>query len=250
MVGHGLSSESELLEPRTKMKQRNEAFVQSDQKVLDISKHGSMSFADRLDLLRRSSSLDSPSPTGVSSGRKTAFPWGVNPVMAVSSVQTDNRRQVDGIAPTHLGIGAYASQGYVSHGQHRFAPTEDNEFVDTSSLSKGMEPLLEVIKSFFSFILGRGGSSEDSSSESSDSDIEIGLRKPLEHPENPTSQRIRQTSAFDELHSAPLRFPSSINELLGPTPTAYCFSGDSNLPSDPPPVIPALPAPRLRNELL
>jgi hypothetical protein len=215
--------------------------------VKESNIEGPPSFADRVNSINRKPSCGSPSSLRIPALPRPAYPWGVNPVQ-YSSPETNRPESPAGLSRQDKShIGRVPLPAYYEHPDMQWI--QDSEFVDTSSVSTGFEPLLEVIRSFFAFILRGGGSSDDSSSsDSSDSDIEIGLRKPLDPPESSLTESSARISAFDTLHSTPIRFPSSINELLGPAPVSNTFPLDRNLPSDPPPIIPHLPLPVPRNE--
>jgi hypothetical protein len=185
--------------------------------------------------------------------RRVVYPWGVNPVQSrVDSViesrsplasdearlpQLLNRSSVYGELISDTRERNYQGSMRVNH--------SNEDFVDTSPISTSFEPLLEILKSFFSFFSGSEQSS--SSLSESESDIEVGLRTPCSTGVESSVTSQATLSSFDVLHSSPIRFPSSITELLGESPLTSLKKYP--IPDSDPPLIPPLPVPKLRTDL-
>ncbi len=113
--------------------------------------------------------------------------------------------------------------------------------MDTTPIVGNLEPLLDVLRSIFSFLVGRkrGSSEESSDMDDTDSDIEFGLRKPLEGDDHSSHTRV------EHFFGEPVRFPSSISELLG---RDEALEPAQPIPESLRPPIPPLPVPISRNE--
>jgi hypothetical protein len=115
--------------------------------------------------------------------------------------------------------------------------TDKAEYIETG----GFETLLDLVKSFFSALINN----PEPSRRTPEYDIEHGLQDSVQ-PVADSDSGVNK-SKFDELHSTPYRFPSSVDELLkisnksGKSQTAFC------LPVEEPPRIPNLPRVRKRN---
>ena len=164
------------------------------------------------------------------------YPWGVNPVLInrIEPVQL----QATPITEDRLRVPSYNVQSSSMF-------ERSDEFVNTNSIGVGFEPLVEVIRSFIRYIVGSSPYPHPPSSDDSDSDIEIGLRTVAASATTQANDPGR-LSAFDVLHSDPIRFPSSIDELVGGPPPISLKKAP--IPGGDPPSIPPLPVPLLRNE--
>ena len=183
-----------------------------------------------------------------STERARAFPWGVNSVVSTHSGsirQTPSRpgspkhqapRRDIPLINENVAYARYEASRPVR--ECAFSADESIEYVDTSEISTGIGPLLDLLKSVFSFFT----KGEDSRIEtgSDQTDIETGLQ--LCEPSVVENKQV--LSEFDRLHGAPVRFPSSIDELF----TFESMPWKSYpVPEEDPPPIPPLPVPRLRN---
>jgi hypothetical protein len=228
--------------------------------MLSVSRRGSQYgyLADDEGLVRLGSSSSSRSQpylvvsSGTSAGKRgIVYPWGVNPVNS----QLSSERKFQGSEQSrtrHISSNSSMYGDLLSENQQ---PNDDgpaiavhskDEYVDTSSISTGLEPLLELLHSFFNFISGRDPKGPPSSSDS-ESDIEVGLRTPSASVIDPSSTVQATMSGFDMLHSSPVRFPSSINELLGSESPRTPWK-KYPIPDEDPPSVPPLPVPKLRND--
>jgi hypothetical protein len=181
-------------------------------------------------------------------GRAPVFPWGVNPVIS-NVTGSDRQTQTPSTSPKYQyfrrdvplinDTEAYARcEASSPVRDYVFSADESIEYVDTSEISTGIGPLLDILRSVLSFFARGGDSPREPASDQTD--IETGLQL----CEASVEESKPVISEFDRLHGAPVRFPSSIDELFT-YESAPCKSYP--LPQDDPPPIPPLPVPRLRN---
>ena len=185
---------------------------------------------------------------GYQSQTEMKFPWGINPVVPVrNSVLIPSARSV--CIPSRGGSSACTPNARSRsltpvRSRHPLVQNynipdqaERSEFVDTSDLNTGIEPLVDFIKSVYAFFTGTRETEEPVPAQSRD--VETGLREGFS-----SIPALSKATCDNKL--PPIRFPSSVEELLRNASPPFSPSLYP-LPIGDPPALPDLPPPKLRN---
>ena len=197
-----------------------------------------------------------------SSSREIKFPWGVNPIPTLDGVpKLGGRSQTNSASSSIASVPSprksedrrmslrnsimYQVDTSKSIDNDRSAPIhqveiEPGEYVVTN----GFETIIDLVKSVYNALLGkaRGGALSPGDT----GDMEMGLDG--SHPVHPSPKTASAPySAFEERHSSPVIFPSSIDQLLANASPAKPARVERPLPTGDPPTFPTLPSPIPRN---